>query len=442
MEREKWATKTGFWLAAAGSAVGLGNIWRFPYLTGTQGGAAFVLVYLLLVFTIGISVMIAEFVIGRATERNPVGAFQKLKGGAWPIVGWMGVAAGFIILSFYSVIAGWTIKYFISSFTGLIRPGTDTVDYFLSFIGNGPQSILFHAIFMAFTVFVVYKGVGKGIETSCKILMPTLLLLLLLLIFRAVTLPGAMEGLRFYLSPDFSVITSRTLLAALGQAFFSLSLGMGALITYGSYLSKKVSLPQSALTVTGLDVLIAFLAGFAIFPAVFALGFEPAAGPGLTFITLPAVFAQMAGGQIWSALFFLLLFIAALTSAISLLEVVVAYVTDELGVTRHKAAVVVGGIIFLLGIPSALAQGAVPALGNVFMGMDFLDTMDFLASNILLPLGGLFIALFAGWVIKDVAKKETTAHGAFKLETVWMWICRVIAPVAILIIFLGGLGLF
>ncbi|KYC45913.1 MAG: Sodium:neurotransmitter symporter family protein [Candidatus Methanofastidiosum methylothiophilum] len=439
MERETWGSKTGFWLAAAGSAIGLGNIWRFPYLTGANGGAAFVLVYLLLVFTIGVSVMLAEFVIGRSTNLNPVGAFAKLKGGAWPIVGWMGVAAGFIILSYYSVIGGWTIKYIISSFTGLISPTTDTTSYFLGFIGNGPQTILFHALFMAATIYVVYRGVGKGIEGWCKILMPALFLLLLILIVRAVTLPGAGAGISFYLNPDFSKITSKTLLAALGQAFFSLSLGMGAMITYGSYISKKVSLPQSAATVTFLDTAIAFLAGFVIFPTVFAFGIQPGAGPGLTFITLPSVFAMMPGGQIWSALFFLLLFIAALTSAISLLEVVVAYVTDAQGWPRHKAALVIGAAIFLLGIPSALSNGAVPI--NVF-GMGFLDAMDFLASNILLPLGGIFIALFAGWIIKDIAKKETTSEGPFPLEKVWMWICRIVAPLAILIIFLGGLGLF
>lgn len=439
MERETWGSKTGFWLAAAGSAVGLGNIWRFPYLTGANGGAAFVLIYLLIVFTIGVSVMLAEFVIGRSAKLNPVGAFAKLKGGAWPIIGWMGVAAGFVILSYYSVIGGWTIKYIISSFTGLINPATDTTGYFLGFIGNGPQAVLFHALFMVATIYVVYRGVGKGIEGWCKILMPALLLLLVILIVRAVTLPGAGAGLSFYLNPDLSKITSKTLLAALGQAFFSLSLGMGAMITYGSYITKKVSLPQSAATVTFLDTAIAFLAGFVIFPTVFAFGIEPGAGPGLTFITLPSVFAMMPGGQIWSAMFFLLLFIAALTSAISLLEVVVAYVTDAQGWPRHKASLVIGAVIFLLGIPSALSNGAVPI--NVF-GMAFLDAMDFLASNILLPLGGIFIALFVGWVIKDIAKKETTSEGAFPLEKVWIWICRIVAPVAIFIIFLGGLGLF
>lgn len=440
MERESWGGKLGFWLAAAGSAIGLGNIWRFPYLAGANGGAAFVFIYLLLVLTIGFSVMLAEFAIGRHTNLNAVGAFQKLKGGPWQIAGWMGVIAGFVILSFYSVIGGWTIKYIISSFTGMISTSTDSTEYFLNFIANGPQTVLYLAIFMAITIFVVYRGVGKGIEDTCKILMPALFAILVILIIRAVTLPGAFAGIDFYLNPDFSKITGKTILAALGQAFFSLSLGMGCMITYGSYIkSKKDSLPKAAAIITLLDTSAAFLAGFVIFPTVFAFGAEPGAGPGLTFITLPKVFALMPGGQIWSALFFLLLCVAALTSAISLLEVVVAYAIDNLKWPRHKAALSIGGVIFLLGIPSALSQGAVSL--NV-LGMSFLDLLDFISNNILLTVGGLLISLFVGWIIPDIAKKETTSHGPFAFQTVWLWICRVVAPVAIFIIILGGFGLF
>jgi NSS family neurotransmitter:Na+ symporter len=440
VERESWGGKLGFWLAAAGSAIGLGNIWRFPYLAGANGGAAFVFIYLLLVLTIGFSVMLAEFAIGRHTNLNAVGAFQKLKGGPWQIAGWMGVIAGFVILSFYSVIGGWTIKYIISSFTGMISTSTDSTEYFLNFIANGPQTVLYLAIFMAITIFVVYRGVGKGIEDTCKILMPALFAILVILIIRAVTLPGAFAGIDFYLNPDFSKITGKTILAALGQAFFSLSLGMGCMITYGSYIkSKKDSLPKAAAIITLLDTSAAFLAGFVIFPTVFAFGAEPGAGPGLTFITLPKVFALMPGGQIWSALFFLLLCVAALTSAISLLEVVVAYAIDNLKWPRHKAALSIGGVIFLLGIPSALSQGAVSL--NV-LGMSFLDLLDFISNNILLTVGGLLISLFVGWIIPDIAKKETTSHGPFAFQTIWLWICRVVAPVAIFIIILGGFGLF
>jgi len=424
MERESWGGKMGFWLAAAGSAIGLGNIWRFPYLTGANGGAAFVFIYLLIVLTIGFSVMLAEFAIGRHTNLNAVGAFQKLKGGPWQIAGWMGVLAGFVILSFYSVIGGWTIKYILSSFTGMISTSTNSTDYFLNFIANGPQTVLYHAIFMAITIFVVYRGVGKGIEDTCKILMPALFAILVILIIRAVTLPGALAGIDFYLNPDFSKITGKTILAALGQAFFSLSLGMGCMITYGSYIkSKKDSLPKAAAIITLLDTSAAFLAGFVIFPTVFAFGAEPGAGPGLTFI----------------ALFFLLLCVAALTSAISLLEVVVAYAIDNLKWPRHKAAIGIGGVIFLLGVPSALSQGAVSL--NI-LGMSFLDLLDFISNNILLTVGGLLISLFVGWVIPDIAKKETTSHGPFAFQTIWLWICRVVAPVAIFIIILGGFGLF
>ena len=411
MERESWGGKMGFWLAAAGSAIGLGNIWRFPYLTGANGGAAFVFIYLLIVLTIGFSVMLAEFAIGRHTNLNAVGAFQKLKGGPWQIAGWMGVLAGFVILSFYSVIGGWTIKYILSSFTGMISTSTNSTDYFLNFIANGPQTVLYHAIFMAITIFVVYRGVGKGIEDTCKILMPALFAILVILIIRAVTLPGALAGIDFYLNPDFSKITGKTILAALGQAFFSLSLGMGCMITYGSYIkSKKDSLPKAAAIITLLDTSAAFLAGFVIFPTVFAFGAEPGAGPGLTFITLPKVFALMPGGQVWSALFFLLLCVAALTSAISLLEVVVAYAIDNLKWPRHKAAIGIGGVIFLLGVPSALSQGAVSL--NI-LGMSFLDLLDFISNNILLTVGGLLISLFVGWVIPDTAKKETTSKSFY-----------------------------
>lgn len=440
MERETWGGKMGFWLAAAGSAIGLGNIWRFPYLTGANGGAAFVFIYLLIVLTIGFSVMLAEFTIGRHTNLNAVGAFQKLKGGPWQIAGWLGVIAGFVILSYYSVIGGWTIKYILSSFTGMISTSTDSTSYFLSFIANGPQTVLYLAIFMAIVIFVVYRGVGKGIEDTCKILMPALFILLAILIIRAVTLPGALAGINFYLNPDFSKVTGKTILAALGQAFFSLSLGMGCMITYGSYIkSKKDSLPKSAAIITLLDTSAAFLAGFIIFPTVFAFGAEPSAGPGLTFITLPKVFAMMPGGQIWSALFFLLLAVAALTSAISLLEVVVAYMIDNVKWSRQKAALSIGGLIFLLGIPSALSQGAVDL--NI-LGMTFLDLLDFISNNILLTVGGLLISLFVGWVIPDIAKKETTSHGPFAFQTIWIWICRIVAPVAIFIIILGGFGLF
>ncbi|HNV93629.1 MAG TPA: sodium-dependent transporter [Methanofastidiosum sp.] len=438
MEREVWNSKIGFLLAATGSAMGLGNVWRFPYITGANGGAAFVLIYFIIVFSIGVPVMLAEFAVGRSSKLNAVGAFKKLKGGKWPVVGWIGIIAGFIILSYYSVIAGWTIKYFISSFTGLISPNVNTTTYFNQFTSNGLQNIFFQAIFILITIYVVYLGVEKGIETWSKILMPILILILLLLVIRGVSLPGAPDGIRFYLNPNFSEVTGRTILAALGQAFFSLSLGMGAMITYGSYIPKEISLSKSAFIVTFLDMLLALLAGFVIFPTAFTFGIEPGAGTGLIFITLPSIFALMPFGQIWSALFFLLLFIAALTSAIGLLEVSVAYVKDERNWSRKKAALALGTTAFIIGVPSALSNGTISL--NLF-GMQFLDAMDYLSSNILLPLGGIFVTLFVGWVIKDTALKEINLEGKFKFEKSWIWICRTIAPISIFLIFLAGIGL-
>lgn len=436
--REHWGSRIGFILAAAGSAVGLGNIWRFPYVTGQNGGAAFVLVYLAIIFVLGFSVMLAEMAIGRKAQLNAVGSFEKLRGGAWPIVGWMGVAAGFMILSFYAVIGGWTIKYFIWSFGGLMTEAAagKAGDVFGGFVTNTPQVIMYQAIFMLVTTWVVFRGIGEGIEKYCKILMPALFIILLILIVRSVTLEGAGKGLEFYLKPDFSKITGSSIAAALGQAFFSLSLGMGCMITYGSYVDKQTGLPGAAIQVCFIDTMVAILAGLAIFPAVFAFGVDAGAGPGLTFVTLPSVFAKMAGGTIWSALFFLLLFIAALTSAISLLEVVAAYFIDK-GWSRPKAAWIMGFLIFALGIPSAMSLTGAPKIA----GKDFLDAMDFISSNVLLPLGGVFIALFVGWIWTADARKEVTNEGtlSFGIMELWIWVCRVIAPAAILYIFITGL---
>ena len=436
--REHWGSRIGFILAAAGSAVGLGNIWRFPYITGKYGGAAFVLVYLAIIFVLGFSVMLAEMAIGRKAQLNAVGSFQKLRGGAWPIVGWMGVLAGFMILSFYAVIGGWTIKYFIWSFTGLMGDAAagKAGEVFGGFVTNTPQVIIYQAIFMLMTIWVVYKGIGEGIEKYCKILMPSLFVILLILIARSVTLEGAGKGLEFYLKSDFSKITGESFAAALGQAFFSLSLGMGCMITYGSYVDKQTTLPSAAIQVCIIDTSVAILAGLAIFPAVFAFGVDAGAGPGLTFVTLPSVFAKMPGGPVWSALFFLLLFIAALTSAISLLEVVAAYVIDK-GWTRSKAAWVMGFLIFALGVPSAMSLAGAPKIA----GKDFLDAMDFLSSNVLLPLGGVFIALFVGWFWTADARKEVTNEGThpFGIMELWIWVCRVVAPLGILYIFITGL---
>lgn len=438
--RDQWGSRFGFIMAAAGSAIGLGNIWRFPYITGKFGGAAFVLIYLAVVLIIGMSVMLAEFVIGRNAQSDAVGSFRKLGGGAWPLVGWMGFFCGFVILSYYAVIAGWTVAYMFKSLGGLMSEAAagKAGDVFGAFVSDPVQSIAYHVVVMAITTGIIYKGISGGIEKCCKILMPALFVILLVLIVRSVTLPGAGAGLEFYLKPDFSKLTSEAILAAVGQGFFSLSLGMGCMITYGSYLSKKEYLPSIARTVVLLDTTIAILAGFVIFPAVFAFGIEPGAGPGLTFVTLPAVFAKMPMGAIFSFAFFLLLFIAALTSAISLLEVVVTYCIDQLRWNRAKAAIIMGTAIALLGIPSALSVGGhIPQVA----GKDFLDAADFITNNVIMPLGGIFISVFVGWIWADGAKAEITDNGklAFPFYTVWLWICRVVAPVSIAWIFITGL---
>ena len=430
-------SRFGF-IAAAGSAIGLGNIWRFPTSREIRR-SGFVLIYLAVVLIIGMSVMLAEFVIGRNAQ-SAVGSFRKLGGGAWPLVGWMGFFCGFVILSYYAVIAGWTVAYMFKSLGGLMSEAAagKAGDVFGAFVSDPVQSIAYHVVVMAITTGIIYKGISGGIEKCCKILMPALLVLLLVLIVRSVTLPGSGAGLEFYLKPDLSKITNQAILAAVGQGFFSLSLGMGCMITYGSYLSKKEYLPSIARTVVLLDTTIAILAGFVIFPAVFAFGIEPGAGPGLTFVTLPAVFAKMPMGAIFSFAFFLLLFIAALTSAISLLEVVVTYCIDQLRWNRAKAAIIMGTAIALLGIPSALSVGGhIPQVA----GKDFLDAADFITNNVIMPLGGIFISVFVGWIWADGAKAEITDNGklAFPFYTVWLWICRVVAPVSIAWIFITGL---
>ncbi len=441
MQRGHWGSRFGFILAATGSAVGLGNIWRFPYMAGENGGGAFLIVYLVLVFTIGASVMLSEFVIGRAAERSPVGAFKKLKGGVWPLAGFMGVAAGFIILAFYSIVAGWTLTYIVKSATGLlaISDPDALAASFEDFIGDPIQPLIFHGIFMALTVGVVAAGVHRGIERTCELLLPMLFVILIVLAVRSLTLPGAMEGVAFYLTPDFSRIDANVINAALTQAFFSLSLGMGAMITYGSYLSHKANLPSAALWVVLCDATVAVTAGLVIMPAVFAFSFDPTEGPGLVFITLPAIFGQMPVGVLFSILFFTLLLIAALTSAVSLLEVVTAYFVDERGLNRKTAAVCVGIAIFLVGIPASLSLG--PWSDVLLFGMTIFDLMDYVTANLLLPLGAIAISLFVGWVIFPRALEEATSKGAhpFIWAVPWRFISRYVAPLAIAWILIMGL---
>ncbi len=439
-KREQWGSKMGFILAAAGSAIGLGNIWKFPYLAGENGGAAFVLVYLVCIVILGLPIMIAEIVIGRHTEKDPVGAFKIIGTGAWSLVGYLGVAAGFFIMTYYSVVGGWTIGYLVKSVSGALGAITSSADseqLFVRFIQSPWEMILYHFLFIGATVGVVIFGVAGGIERFSKIIMPVLFILLVILIIRGLTLPGAEAGIRFYLYPDFSKITPKVVIEALGQCFFSLSLGMGAMITYGSYLSRKDKILSSSIKIVGLDSLVAILAGLAIFPAVFAVGMTPEKGPGLTFNILPVVFSRMPYGSIFATLFFLLLFIAALTSAISLVQVVVAYVTDERGWSRARAVLTAGGLIFLLGIPAALSFGEMKDV-RIFFGQTYFDFMDILTSIYMLPIGGFLIAVCLGFkygLHKTMHELDADTN-SFYLKEIWAFTIKYISPVILLAIIL------
>ncbi len=413
--RGHWATKFGFVLAAAGSAIGLGNIWRFPYKAGQFGGGAFVIAYIVSVIIIGIPIMIAEFIIGRSAQRDPVGAFRKLREGSlWHLVGWLGVFAGFIILSYYSVVGGWILKYIWVSLFDTFQQGMSG-STFNRFLSNPGAQVLWHGLFMAMTIFIVRGGVTSGIERWSTILMPSLLVILLVLMINSLTYPGAGEGIRFILKPDFSKLTRAGILEALGHAFFSLSLGMGAMLTYGSYLDKETNISSSALEIVILNTVYALMAGLMIFPIVFTYQVDPQMGPGLFFITLPEVFARMPAGKIVAIFFFILVAFAAITSAISLLEVVVSFCIDELGWSRRRADYTMGIIIFLMGIPSALSWSLLKGC-KLFGTRDVFDSLDFLATNYLLPVGGFFIAIFAGWILThgekeaEIKKIENTFH--------------------------------
>ncbi len=413
--REQWGSKAGFILAAAGSAVGLGNIRKFPFIAGMSGGAAFVLIYLVCVALIGFPVMLLEFTLGRQTQKNPVGAYRAADrpGGLWFLAGAMGVFAGFVILSYYSVVAGWCLGYVWKALMGTFQnfhEPAQAAAHFEKTAALTRWAIGYHLLFMAICVGIVIGGVKRGIERASKILMPSLVLILILLVVRGITLEGASEGLTFLFKPDFSKIQGDTILVALGHAFFTLSLGMGAMITYGSYLSRKDNLVVSAFTVVLLDTVVALLAGIAIFTAVFAYGLEPAAGPGLIFHVLPAVFSEMPGGAIFGLLFFLLLSIAAITSGISLLEVVTAYYVDDRGWSRTQATLTFGFVIFLLGVPSALSFGHLAgwhpleqaALISIIIGVLgcmlalLLGCFDFREGRTRVPEKAITIGLFGG----------------------------------------------
>lgn len=443
--RATFGSKIGVILATVGCAVGLGNIWRFPYMVGANGGAAFLSVYIICILLLGLPVMITEFFIGRRSRRNAAGAFKVMAPGTrWSFIGYNGVLAAFLILGFYSVVAGWTLEYILQAATGSLtgKTAADFTAEFEMFSSGVARPILWTAAFIVLTHLIIISGVKQGIERASKVMMPLLFFILIALCIRSVTLPDAGEGLAFLFHPDFDKITSSVVLSAMGQAFFSLSIGMGCLITYSSYFTKNTNLQTTALQVTILDTLVAILAGVMIFPAVFSFGIAPTAGPELVFITLPNVFEQLPFGSIWSFVFFVLLALAALTSTISLHEVSTAYVHEEYHISRKRAAWFVSGGVLVLGVLSSLSMGILK--GYTIFGLNFFDFLDYVTAKIMLPLGGMLICLFVGTrVDKKILKEELTNRGTlpFHFFQTYSFFMKYVAPVAIGIIFLNELGL-
>lgn len=449
-DRGNFGSKLGVILASAGSAVGLGNIWRFPYETGNHGGAAFILIYLGCILLLGLPIMIAEFLIGRHSQANTARAYQILAPGTqWRWVGRMGVLAGFLILGYYSVVTGWTLEYIFeavsNSFAG--KTPAEFISSFQSFSSNPWRPALWLTLFLLATHFIIVKGVEKGIEKSSKIMMPTLFIIILVLVGCSVTLPGASRGIEFLLKPDFSKVDGNVFLGAMGQAFFSLSLGMGCLCTYASYFSKDTNLTRTAFSVGIIDTFVAVLAGFIIFPAAFSVGIQPDAGPSLIFITLPNVFQQAFSGipvlaYIFSVMFYVLLALAALTSTISLHEVVTAYLHEEFNFTRGKAARLVTAGCILLGILCSLSLGVTKDF--TIFGLGMFDLFDFVTAKLMLPLGGLLISIFTGWYLdKKLVWSEITNNGTLKVPIykLIIFILKYVAPIAISVIFINELGL-
>lgn len=450
-ERVNFGSKLGAILAAAGSAVGLGNIWRFPYETGNHGGAAFILIYLGCVFLFGLPIMIAEFTVGRHAGASTGEAFKALAPkGCWKYIGYLGVLTGFLILGYYSVVAGWTLEYIFQAATNRFagRSSSEFITMFQDFSLNPFRPLVWLFVFILLTHFIIVKGVQKGIERSSKVLMPVLFILILLLAVCSVMLPGAEKGVKFLLKPDFGKVTPSVFLGAMGQAFFSLSLGMGCLSTYASYFGKDTRLGHTAMSVGLIDTFVAVLAGLIIFPAAFSVGIQPDAGPSLIFITLPNVFQQAFSGvpvlaYVCSILFYVLLALAALTSTISLHEVSTAFLHEKFNFSRGKAArmVTVGSLI--IGIVASLALGVWS--DYKIAGMNFFDALDFLTAKIMLPVGGMMTALFVGWVLnRQIVRDEVTNYGSLKAGyyPVYIFILKYIAPIGIAAIFLNELGLF
>ncbi len=440
----EWSSRFAFILAATGSAVGLGNIWKFPYITGENGGGAFVLVYLLCVLAIGIPIMIAEIMMGRRGRQSPINTMATLAeeaqvDGRWHYLGWMGVIAGFLILSYYSVIAGWALSYVVKAFFGGFSGGdaTEIKSLFDGLVSSPVQLVFWHSVFMVATMAIVMRGVSGGLEKAVRFLMPALFVILLLLVGYAMTTGFYQQGLSFMFSPDFSEIDGNAILTAMGHAFFTLSLGMGAIMVYGSYLPKHISIAKTAIYIAGADTIVALLAGIAIFPIVFANGLEPGSGPGLIFQTLPIAFGNMTGGWLFGLLFFILLVFAALSSSISLIEPAVAWLVENKGMERPKACIWAGLATWLLGVAVAFSFNI---WSHVTMfDKSIFDLLDFLTANLMLPIGGFCIALFAGWMMQQ----RHTRHELEMSEesfAVWKFLVSFIAPAAVFLVFLHVVG--
>ncbi|WP_438348643.1 sodium-dependent transporter [Paenibacillus sp. FA6] len=434
--KEERFSSSGFIFAAIGSAVGLGNMWKFPYITGQYGGAAFFLLFVVCLVIVGLPVLLAELAIGRGGRGSASSSFVKLSGSkVWGGLGMISVIAPFIIMSFYAIVAGWTLHYAMLSFSGKLFSNTDFSAQFNGFM-SGYTPIVWQGVVLILVGFVVMKGISGGIEKFNKILIPGMFILLVILMVRALTLPGASAGVSFFLNPDFSKLTPESTLVALGHAFFSLSLGMGTMITYGSYVEKRQSLGAGTLAIGGGDLLYALIAGLIIFPTTFSFGIDPGEGPGLVFVALPAAFSAMPFGAFFGGLFFILLAIAALTSTVSLLEVPVTYTMDRFGWSRTGSVWIIVIGCFILGVPAALSLGAAPGLA--FGGTIMFDLMDFFASNVLLPLGGLIVTIFAGYFYKGVAEEAGLTAGWFR---VWLFMLRFVAPILVVFVFLHSSGI-
>ena len=445
LSKPQWSSQRIFILAAVGSAVGLGNIWKFPYIAGENGGGAFVLVYLLCVALIGLPVLMAEIGLGRMGKANPPQAMANLAADfraspLWALVGLAGVLAGLLILSFYTVIAGWAMDYFVQSAMGHFRGinSEQVGDYFDGLLAN-PWALLFwHTVMVALTLAIVAKGVKGGLEKALNLMMPLLFLILLILLGWSVAQASFQDSLRFLFAPDFSKLTWEAVLVAMGHAFFTLSIGMGAMMVYGSYLPERYSIGKAAVWIVLADTLVALLAGVIIFTVVFGNGLAAGAGPGLLFQTLPVAFGQMSGGWFWGTLFFFLVVLAALSSAISLIEPAVSWVEQNWRISRVKATGLLGALVWLLGIGTVLSFN-VWADVHFLPGKTFFDSLDFITANIMLPLGGMLIAVFMAWVVSD-RQRQAEFRLMPGLDAAFKWDLRLIAPVGVLIVFASNLA--